>query len=274
MSPVSAFGRSSSSAVRCPKGNVRPEGEYMATALWVIYDIVLFLAGFLVLDRNLTQKEKVVIASLALVGLVMAAYSGYSDYEDSALISSIKEGQLYNTGQLDALAKLDATALNTLAAKSGTDPKAGANAVANAAASKIEKLTQELGAFEEREWPILKPETIANLAQLLSKAGKHQVNFSPCATHDCDLFQDGFRSAFSKAGWSGIPAPFYEIIAKAPPGWVISSFGDEAGANMLHDAIKAVLKADVPVLNYPKQQTGAFVEFKIGTKPLDLHLSQ
>ncbi len=105
----------------------------MATALWVVYDIIVFVVGFWFMERQLTAKEKVVIAGLVAVGLTIAGYSGYSDYQDSVLMSSLKQGQDFSKGQLDAISKI-------LGSKLTLAPDTNAAIVANAAASKIDAL--------------------------------------------------------------------------------------------------------------------------------------
>src|SRR5690348_17850111 len=105
----------------------------MATALWVFYDIALGVVGFFFMDRKLTAKEKIVIAGLVVVGLAIAVYSGYSDHEDSVLMSSLKQGQDFSKGQLDVIGKI-------LGSKLTLAPDTNAAVIANAAASKIDAL--------------------------------------------------------------------------------------------------------------------------------------
>ena len=77
----------------------------MPTFAWVVYDIIFGVVGFFFLDRSLTKKEWSVVGGLIAVGIAVAVYSGYSDIKSDALITSLKEGQSYNTGQLDAIAQ-------------------------------------------------------------------------------------------------------------------------------------------------------------------------
>ena len=109
----------------------------MATALWVIYDIVvgIFFVVFL-MDRDLTVKEKWVIASLVVVGLGIAVFSGYSDHEASV-------AQEHNTEQLDRIA-------GVLAPKTGESTTIGAESLAQAAAAKIDALSNRVEQLQKR----------------------------------------------------------------------------------------------------------------------------
>jgi hypothetical protein len=78
----------------------------MATALWVIYDIALGIVGFWFLERKLTRNENIAITGLVLMGLVIAIYSGYSDYQTSMQMTSLEKGQEFTKGQLDTIAKM------------------------------------------------------------------------------------------------------------------------------------------------------------------------
>jgi hypothetical protein len=78
----------------------------MPTFLWVVYDIILFIVGLWFLERNLTAKEKIVMIGLAVMGLTIAVYSGHSDYEQSALMSSLKEGEDFTKGQLSVIGQM------------------------------------------------------------------------------------------------------------------------------------------------------------------------
>ncbi|HEY6417452.1 MAG TPA: hypothetical protein VIX59_00480 [Candidatus Binataceae bacterium] len=132
---------------------------------------------------------------------------------------------------------------------------------------------------EAQEWPALDSTTIENLATELSMAGPHKYEILSCSSRDCDVFADGIRAAFYKAKWTPIaeiPINRMQMAWKMPPGWVISGYGDPAGLAGLKQAIKTVLHADVPALNYSmnsRKEIDRYVSFKIGEKPSDFRLS-
>jgi len=129
----------------------------------------------------------------------------------------------------------------------------------------------------------LRPETIKNLTSFLSIGGAHRFEIQTCSTRDCDVFADGFREAFIKAGWSEVASPSAngtQLMFKSPPGIVISNFGDVDGAKALHDAALGVLGVNISVLKYASNgnahvwlRIGA-KPLRIGAKPLDIKISQ
>jgi hypothetical protein len=140
----------------------------MPTVFWVVYDIVLGIAGFWTLGRALTRNEKYGIAVLVILGLGVAIYSGYSDYSDSVQIASLNDrveqltrGQAFNTGQLSGIGQMSGKTLELLAGKSDVNPNS-ADAVAHAAIAKIDDLSKTVSELEKyrneheaEEWPAL-----------------------------------------------------------------------------------------------------------------------
>jgi hypothetical protein len=63
----------------------------MVTALWLCYDIMLFVAGLRFVERKLTIGEKRVVAFLVVIGLAVAAYGSYSEHRDAKVITSLKQ---------------------------------------------------------------------------------------------------------------------------------------------------------------------------------------
>lgn len=175
----------------------------MATALWVIYDIALFVVGFWFLERNLTLKERNVIAGFAALGLAIAVYSGYSDYEQSAVIESLKNGQAYNTGQLNTIGQLSGKTLDLLAGKTDANPKAGADVVASAAAAKIDDLAHKVEdltrQMKEGQWAPLTPEQWASLKAVFKSGGPASI-FIFCNESDCRTLAENIRDAARDAG--------------------------------------------------------------------------
>jgi hypothetical protein len=136
-------------------------------------------------------------------------------------------------------------------------------------------LHDELNDLKATQWPTLKAETIRTLTISLAKAGHHEFDLFSCPSSDCDSFSDGFRQALHGASWYQRPHSVSQLQFKLPSGWVIAGYGDKAGMDALHDAIKETLHVDVPTLNYPVQpKTEPYVQFMIGPKPKDLRLSQ
>jgi len=144
--------------------------------------------------------------------------------------------------------------------------------------TQIDELKRTVSDFEARQWPTLKTDTIELLAKHLSRYGEHRVEVHSCSTRDCDLFAGGFQEAFKLAKWPVEPTIALnelQVMWKSPPGIVIVGYGDDAGTTALHDTVKDVLKIDIPTLSHPKRGDGSeVVELKVGTKPLDLRVSQ
>jgi hypothetical protein len=225
------------------------------SALWIGFDLLIAVRSQM--TKILTKKEFIVWATAALT---VAGVSIYSDREDAALMSSLKQ-------EVD-------TVVAILSPKTNVPVTAGGEAVARAAAAQIDALNKRVAAVENREWPILKSPAIERLAHDLDGKGIHKIEIHPCGTRDCDLFADGLRKALSKANWSQIPIPPYPLMWKSIPGIVISMYGDDAGGAALRDAMKDTLNIDVPTLRYSADAEGPRVKLTIGSKPLDLSISQ
>lgn len=120
-------------------------------------------------------------------------------------------------------------------------------------------------------WPQLKPQTIDAIKSRLAEAGKHEFDLFLCSSHDCDVFGEGFRAAMLGAGWFQRPDSVSQIQWKLASGWVVVGYGDKAGMDALHDAVKQMLHVDVPTLDYPARAKEApYVQFMIGPRPDDL----
>lgn len=77
----------------------------MVTASWVLFDLIMVIwTSFL--TREISTREKLVIA---MIGIGVAVYGGYSEHRDSDLMSSLKQGQDFTKGQLNVIGKLLAT---------------------------------------------------------------------------------------------------------------------------------------------------------------------
>lgn len=175
----------------------------MATFWWVIYDIVLGIAGFWSLGRTLTRNEKFSLALLIVVGLGIAVYSGYSDYEDSQRVayleqkvSQLSNGQAFNTGQLNVIGRMNGKTLEMLAGKTSVDPSAGPDAVASAAARKIDDLAAELGDLKRQmkglEWPAISPASKAKLQAVFGKVAPLSISVM-CNESDCRTLAENIR---------------------------------------------------------------------------------
>jgi hypothetical protein len=227
----------------------------MVTALWVLYDTLVVWWTSL-LERKLTSREK---AILLVIGLIVATYGGYSEHMDSSTQAAIK-------GTLQAIAE-----------KVGVSPTTASGQLGEATIKQIDALKARLAKLENQQWPTLSTQTIDDLASALSKAtGTHRIEMRPCGTPDCDTFASGLQTAFqqAQAHWSQIPIPVYPLMWKALPGIVISSYGDNNGAAVLHDALKEVLKIEVPVYPYAPDASGPRVKLTIGSKPSNLTIGQ
>jgi hypothetical protein len=161
----------------------------MPTFLWVVYDIILFAVGLWFLERNLTRREKVVMFGLAAIGLAIAVYSGRSDYEQSTLMSSLKEGQQFTEGQLTAISRM----LGTPNIASINDLKGQLESVSSAVKQYAmprmltDAQTQAIASYLLR----FQPQTVT-LTRLM------QGNFiDPEASH----YADQIRQALMKGGW-------------------------------------------------------------------------
>jgi hypothetical protein len=161
----------------------------MATAFWVIYDIMLFVVGFWFMERELTRKERVVIAGLAVMGLAVAGFSAYSGQQDDNLISSLRDGQEFTKGQLDAIGAI-------LGNKLSLSPDTNAAVIANAAANKIDALEASL---RQHEWPLMKsPETLGLVLKTID--GPHRLSID-CNDDDCMALADEIDNTAKAAGW-------------------------------------------------------------------------
>lgn len=137
------------------------------------------------------------------------------------------------------------------------------------------RVSKELQEYRDREWPELSLETIRTLKTALAKSGRHEFDIFSCSTSDCDDFANGFRAALLGANWFQRPNSVSKLQFKLPQGWVVAGYGDKAGMDALHDAIKAVLHADIATLNMPlPPNTEPYIQFMIGPKPKDLALSR
>jgi hypothetical protein len=144
------------------------QGEAMPTFLWVLYDVILFAVGLWFLERNLTAKEKIGIGGLAIIGLVIGVYSGYSDHVESAKMDSLLASNSYTQGELDSVSKT----LGSLAAKSGASTKDTVPTIAKSAVAKIDQLESEVASLRHETEPRhLTPEQAKSLAAAFHKKG-------------------------------------------------------------------------------------------------------
>jgi hypothetical protein len=181
----------------------------MATALWVFYDVFWGIAGFWALDRALTRNERFLVALLVVVGIGVATYSGYSDYESSQQISRLEQrvddlsrGQAFSTGQLNGIGQVSGKTLDLLANKSNANPSAGADAVASAAVARITQLEHEVSHLLEQrhltkeEMDIMRPILSASSQHFdlswghTPEAGKYAAELRTFLTTDCHWMLD------------------------------------------------------------------------------------
>lgn len=186
----------------------------MPTALWILYDVVLAIAGVWTLDRPLKRNEKCAVALLVALGVAVAAYSGYSDHANNERISAlqreldtVKNGQSFNTGQLNALSKIDAGTLKLLAGKTGKNVQAGANAVANAAVAKIDALGTKVGELQNQlahlqQHRHLTKAQVDAMCSILSKTPEH-FDLAWGHTYEAGAYAKEFKNALTNGcHWS------------------------------------------------------------------------
>lgn len=133
----------------------------MATALWVVYDIIIFIVGFKFLDRKLTCKEKLAITGLALVGLVIAVFNYHADREQYDLLTSLKKGQEFTKGQFDAISHF----LGGQSVSSTAELKDKLQSLQGM----VSDLQRYKSAHEVQEWPPLNAQQQQEWAAALSK---------------------------------------------------------------------------------------------------------
>lgn len=224
----------------------------MVTVLWILYDILVVWRTSL-LERTLTRREKGVLLCL---GIVVAIYGGYSERQDSRIQADIKQ------------------TLQMVAQRVGVSPGTAPTQLGEATIKQIDLLKARISELENQQWPSLKSDVIIKLAADLSINGTHRIEVHRCGTPDCDVFAEGLNKAFQKANWSQVPVPSYPLMWKAPPGIVISGYGDDSGTAALHDAMKDVFTIEVPVLRYAADTHGERITLTIGSKPLDLRVTE
>jgi hypothetical protein len=161
------------------------------TFAWVIYEIVV-LVWTEFLSRTLKIWEKVL---LVVLGIAVAVYGGYSEHQDSVLMASLREGQSYNTGQLDTITKI-------LGPKLGNTSN-DAQAMAKAASEKIDQLSQQVADLQAHtEVPVIPPDTEANIVNDLKNAGPHSVEVMVLAgNRNANVYGHQWVKIFEAANW-------------------------------------------------------------------------
>jgi hypothetical protein len=158
----------------------------MVSALWIAFGLLVAIRALM--TRQLTKTEMAVWAFFALV---IAVFSVYLDHQDSVQLSALRRTVADTSSQLndakDQLAsiskgqpgingKIDAQTLKLLASRADTSPNAGANAVASAAANKIEELSKQVLALEAHTvTPAIPANVEAKIESSLRAAGPHPV---------------------------------------------------------------------------------------------------
>lgn len=182
----------------------------MATFFWIFYEIILGVVGFWSLERALTRNEKFGIALLVIVGLAVATYSGYSEHADSQRVaeleqqvSQLSKGQAFNTGQLNVIGRMNGRTLELLAGKTSVDASAGPDAVANAAAKKIDELAKEVEGLKRQalqsEWLALNGDQSTTLRAAL-KAMVPASFMVACNETDCRKLAESIRDSATASG--------------------------------------------------------------------------
>lgn len=256
----------------------------MPTFYWVVYDIVLGLVGFWLLDRELNRNEKYFVALLAVIGLAIAMYTGYSDRQDSQSISALQKSvaelsnrQEFGIGQANVISQIDAKTLGLLAAESNIDPHTGANAVASAATTKIEGLKGELGNLQNQvkslqtfrnahEWPVPSLHDQQAFTQSLKGLGPHALVIS-CGDNDCEALSEALTiAAKGTKTWSiqndaggTDTVGLVGVMIECPPG--------KGGAfpKQLQRAIQGILHAEILLQVTPMEPPTC--DLAIGRKP-------
>jgi hypothetical protein len=127
------------------------------SALWIGFDLLIAVRSQM--TKVLTKKEFVV---WSLAALVVAGVSIYSDRQDAALMTSLKQGE--------------DTIVAILSKKTDVPASEGGEAVAKAAAAKIDRLSEQVAKLEKRsEWRTIDTPTGDRIIAALKAAGKHKV---------------------------------------------------------------------------------------------------
>lgn len=133
------------------------------SALWIGFDLLIAVRSQM--TKTLTKKE---FAVWAVAAFTVAAVSIYSDRQDAALMSSLKQGE--------------DTIVSILSAKTNVPVTEGGEAVAKAAAAKIDALSREVDGLKEHvETPQIAPETEKAIEDALRAAGPHPVQITALA---------------------------------------------------------------------------------------------
>jgi hypothetical protein len=250
----------------------------MPTFLWIVYDIVLGIAGFWSLDRALTRNERFGLALLMVAGLGLATYSGYSDYADSQRIANLEQqvgrlsnGQAFNTGQLNAIGRMNGATLDLLAGKTSLDPSAGPDAVAKAAAKKIDDLAKEVEGLKrqamEGEWPALDADQSATLRATFKAIVPASFNIA-CNESDCRKLAESIRDA---ATASGLQSRILDDTVAGSSASGMLLYGPDKkrdSCDRVADTIKTAVKFPV-IVHTEKGQANAATNYNliIGRKP-------
>ncbi|HUY19634.1 MAG TPA: hypothetical protein VMV15_10440 [Candidatus Binataceae bacterium] len=168
----------------------------MPTFFWVVYDVVLGVVGFFLLERKLTRKDWVLVWSLIAIGVAVAVYSGISDHEESALIASLKEGQDFTKGQLDVIGHLLGGQTNLTTANDLKEKLRSLRSLQTTVAS----LQQYKNAREAEEWPALNERQIRHWAAVLSQYPMKRVAIAVSDPRS-ERFVISLKEALKLAGW-------------------------------------------------------------------------
>jgi hypothetical protein len=218
----------------------------MVTALWVLFDTIVVWWTSL-LERKLTQLEKMV---LLLIGLSVAIYGGYSEHADS------------NT-QANIIATLEA-----IASKVGVSPNTTPAQLGTATIAQIDALKKRLANLENQRWPSLDSHALAGQLQTL---GRFEVCVSADdSCSDCLDLKEAFLSAEKLVNWPVCGSDSGSISWQPRDGiWIYAYERDQDNARHIADVLENLNlkpKPRVEIRSNSDSPNGQGITLRVGVR--------
>lgn len=200
------------------------------------------------------------VATLVVLGLAIAGYSGYSDHEDSVLTSSLKEGQDFTKGQLSAIGKmLDSPNLQT-----GNDLKERPEKLTNDNRGLAAKKAQ-IAAYD---WQRLQPFEIGDLRNRFARLGHYPVSVVWGSDGSSYGLAVDPGDACRDARWTACTPEKLPDSVEAIGITVHWQAGYQPIAKAIADSLKGVIGVPVVAAPVPESNLKESLEVMVGRKPL------